>query len=177
MHQDCCASWTTPASATLVRKARTVTPTPSVEITSVPALRDTSELPVTRMLTSAHWVKLTLSVVYFQPRNLSVSTFVFSGSCSAKLLSRKLFNDHTCIRNSFIQGTMRAHSFLLLWVSIIVPIIAVNNTLRVIIAVITQSLGFGLASSNNTKPPKSSHRHVFTVKLLLVRSCRYTTAC
>lgn len=59
VHQDCCASWTTPASVTPVRKAPTVTPTPSAEITSVPAHQDTSERPVTRMLTSAHWVKLT----------------------------------------------------------------------------------------------------------------------
>lgn len=60
VHQDCCASWTTPASATLVRKAPTVTPTPSAETTSVHAHQDTSALPVIKTLTSARWVKLAL---------------------------------------------------------------------------------------------------------------------
>lgn len=58
MCQDCCASWTMPALATRVKKAPTVTPTPSLGITYVPVRLDTWELPVTRISTSAHWVKV-----------------------------------------------------------------------------------------------------------------------
>lgn len=46
------------ASATLVRKAPTATPTPSLEITSVPARPDILALPVIRMSTSARWVRI-----------------------------------------------------------------------------------------------------------------------
>lgn len=60
-----------PALATRVKKAPTVTPTPSLGITYVPVRLDTWELPVTRISTSAHWVKVS-------PANLQT---VFSVLC------------------------------------------------------------------------------------------------
>lgn len=64
-YQACCASWTTLVSATLVRKAPTVTPTPSVEITSVPARLDILALRAIRMSTSAHWVRSYMTCCVF----------------------------------------------------------------------------------------------------------------
>lgn len=130
VYQDCCASWTTPASATLVRKAPTVTPTPSAEITSVPAHLDTSARPAIRMSTSAHWVKVAL----FDLLSGFKSEWLRTHFNFFRL--KELLNYHTCIHNYFIQVTGQVHSFLLLWVlwyPIIVPVIAVNNTFRGVI--------------------------------------------
>lgn len=56
-----------PASAILVKKAPTVTPTRLAEITSVPARQDTLDHPAIKTLTNARWVKAAASEQQISP--------------------------------------------------------------------------------------------------------------
>lgn len=60
-----------PASAILVRKAPTVTPTRLAEITSVHAPQDTTDRPAILTLTNARWVKIAASVQQISPSDES----------------------------------------------------------------------------------------------------------
>lgn len=113
-----------PALATRVKKAPTVTPTPSLGITYVPVRLDTWELPVTRISTSAHWVKVS-------PANLQTVFLFCALKCDwLETLSQESFI--TIIASHRITSILRSLWFLKY--HFIVLVIAVKKALKGVVS-------------------------------------------
>lgn len=154
MCQDCCASWTMPALATRVKKAPTVTPTPSLGITYVPVHLDTWELPVTRISTSAYWVKVS-------PTNLqTVLLFYALKSDWLETLSQESFI--TIIASHRITSILRSLWFLKYHFTVLV--IAVKKAPKGVV----NSLVWPPETTQTL--PKLSLSNLLKIKMLLVQN-------